>query len=61
MANQEQMALLMLKGAISDMPAEDQQKIAEAAEKIRVVMRESGEHGELALCLAAAEYAASAK
>ena len=58
MSAQEKAVVLMLKGAISELPDEDRAKVIAAAETIRTVVDEAGEHGTLALALCGAEVAA---
>lgn len=41
--------LLVLKGLISDMPEESQTKIKETADKIRILVKENGEEGSVAM------------
>lgn len=50
--------LLMLRGLIVSLEAEDQAKINEVADKLRTLMAEAGDYGALAIALVAAEYAA---
>jgi len=52
---QEEMVLLMVRGAIAGFPSEQQAKIAECAEKIRALVKEYKEEGEMACGLVAAE------
>jgi hypothetical protein len=47
--------LLILKGILSDAPPEDMEKINAAANKIRAVLAESGDYGNVALTLVALE------
>lgn len=56
--SQEKMVLYMLRGVIDEAPAEDKQKIGEAAEKIRVVIAEYGDNGKIAVALVGAEITA---
>ena len=41
--------LLVLKGLISDMPEDDQIKIKEISDKIRTLVKENGDLGNVAL------------
>jgi hypothetical protein len=45
----------MLKGIISEMPADQQAKVHEAAEKLRAVTAEYGDAGLIALALVGIE------
>lgn len=58
MAN-EQTALLILKGVISDLEPEDQERIREAAARIRQVVAEYDSLGTVALSFVMMETAAS--
>ncbi len=58
MSAQDQATLLMIKGAIFDMPSANQQKISDAANKIRAVISEFGTEGVMAAALVSAEIAA---
>lgn len=57
---EEQQTLVLIKGAIFDLPAADQQKVQAAAEIIRQVSQTHGVYGSLALALVGAEAAAAA-
>lgn len=50
-----QQALLIVKGVISDFPVETQDLIHECASRIRALLRETGDHGKVALFLVGAE------
>lgn len=50
--------LLMIKGAIFDLPSIDQEKVADAANRIRAVISEFGAAGVMAAALVSAEIAA---
>ena len=50
--------LLLIKGALADLPPEDQQKIQEMAAKLREVLAGDKAHGYVALGLIGAEAAA---
>lgn len=56
---EEQITLLMLKGAISEQAPEEQRTIKAAADQIRAVVDASGPLGVLALGLVGAELAAA--
>ena len=47
--------LLMLKGLLSDLPVEQQQKIKEITEEFKNKIKEEGENGLLAFTMAALE------
>lgn len=49
--------LLILKGAISEMPQADQDRIYKAAQDIRAIVADLGELGNCALGMVAAELA----
>lgn len=50
-------ARLMMLGAISEMPEEAQEKVNAAADKLREVLKETGDEGQIALSLVAIENA----
>jgi hypothetical protein len=52
---QEQMQLLMIKGAISDLDSAQQERVSIAAQAIRDVVAKAGEVGLVALGLVTAE------
>jgi len=52
---ESEQAALMLKGLISDMPAEFQAKVTETAERIRQIVNDTGDAGPIAIVLVAAE------
>jgi hypothetical protein len=54
----EDVQLLILKGAISNLPADQQQKVNECAEKLSATVSEYGELGLIALSLVGATEAA---
>lgn len=56
----QQAALLAIKGAIYDLPPEDQAKVKSAAEQIKAVVAENGGAGAVALSLVAVEMAVDA-
>ena len=47
--------LLLLKGAISEMTPAEQEKVKACAEKLRAVLAEYGDYGQLALALVGIE------
>lgn len=55
---QEKVTLLMIKGAIYDMPKEEQDTIATLAQQLRNIVKDAGAQGVLALALVGAEVAA---
>lgn len=57
---EEQTTLLLLKGAISDLGPDEQQKVKECAARLRSIQEEYGELGFLAFGLVGAELAAEA-
>ena len=57
---EEQQTLVMIKGAIFDLPAADQEKVKDAADTIREIAQRHGVYGSLALALVGAEAAAAA-
>lgn len=48
---EEQQTLVMIKGAIFDLPAADQEKVKDAADTIREIAQRHGVYGSLALAL----------
>lgn len=60
MSSAEETQLLILKGAISDLPAEDQAAIKGLAQQIRDLVAGGGDAGEAALALVACEVALAA-
>lgn len=52
--------LLLIKGVIFDLPAADQEKVKQCADKLNAAIKEAGVHGSLALALVGAEAAAKA-
>lgn len=57
MANTK-MELLILKGSISELEAEDQAKVKQAAQEIRDLVAKHGDQGQLGLMLVTLELAA---
>lgn len=55
----EQAQLLLLKGAITDLPLESQQKVQEAKEKLSAIIKDFGDEGRVALALVGMEIAAA--
>lgn len=56
---QDEQTLLLIKGAISDLPSDAQEAIREIAENFRRVIKEAPEgYGSIALALVGAEMAA---
>ena len=47
--------MLLLKGALSDMPEEDKQKVQDIAQTLRGIIKANGDHGAFALSLVGAE------
>lgn len=58
--NDEQVQLLLIRGAIAGMPVEDRQGVERAAMELREVVRKHNDHGLLALALVGAEKTAEA-
>jgi hypothetical protein len=58
MGKQEDIQLLVVKGAISDMPKEQREKIMECFEKIKTLTESYQGEGYIALALFGAEIAA---
>lgn len=55
---ENEVALMMLKGTIADLPQEDQDEIKDRAEKLRTILGEDNkEHGQLAMTLIGLEMA----
>lgn len=54
----EQETLLLIKGTIASLPADQQQKVAEVAETIRGLMATHPPYGLMAVALVGAELAA---
>jgi hypothetical protein len=59
MMSEEQKIVLMLKGLISEAPQDIQDKITNAAERIRAIVNESVDEGNLAVALVGAEIGAN--
>lgn len=55
--SQEKAALYMLKGVVSEMEPDEQQKVDSALEKIRAVMSEYGQAGTIAMAMISLETA----
>ena len=53
--NEDEQTLLLIKGAIAEMPAEDQHQVAECAAQLRTSVTHHGKHGAVALALVGAE------
>lgn len=53
---EERNTLLMIKGAISELNEEDQKRVHQLAEQLRIVMDSSPALGSIALALIGAEY-----
>ena len=58
MSNQNKMMVLIIKGAISDLPKEDKASASEAYQKMKDVVDQYGDSGKLALALLGAELGA---
>ena len=58
--SQEQETLWMIKGVIGELPVERLQKVTESYVKIKTIMSEYGDEGEIAIALIGAELAAKA-
>lgn len=58
MIAQDRAALLMVKGAVSDLTPEQQLKVADVASKLRALIKGAGDEGQVALALVGAELAA---
>jgi hypothetical protein len=58
--SQDEVTLLLIKGVISDLPADDQVKVKQCAEQLTTTVKEAGVYGALALALVGAEAAAKA-
>lgn len=56
--NQERVQLLLIRGAIAELPEADRKGIEIAAEKLREVVATHNDHGKMALALVGAEWAA---
>ena len=54
----EKLQLLLIRGAIAELPEEDRNGIELAAEKLREVVQTHNDHGKMALALVGAEWAA---
>lgn len=57
MHNPEQVTLLLIKGAISDLSQEDQDTVRACAHKFRTILESTGAQGMLAYALVGAEIA----
>lgn len=56
--SRETAALLMMKGVVSDLPAEAQMKVRACLEQLRAVVTEHGDEGLIALALLGLESSA---
>lgn len=54
----EKIQLLIIRGAIAELPEEDRKGIELAAAKLREVVQTHNDHGKLALALVGSEFAA---
>lgn len=54
----EKLQLLLIRGAIAELPVDDRKGIEIAAEKLREVVATHNDHGKMALALVGAEWAA---
>ena len=61
MSQQDQQIVWMIKGVIAELPEDQRNKMAEAYGKIKAVMAEYGEMGDVAAALIGAEMAAAVK
>jgi len=52
---QEELVLTLMRGAIAGLPAEQQAKVQECAEKLRALVKEYGDEGKCACGLVGAE------
>lgn len=52
---EQQAALMVLKGFISEAPADVRAKVTEAADKVRALVAEYGDEGRVALALVVGE------
>ena len=57
---EEQTTLLLIKGALSEFGADEQQKVNACADQLRSILEANGKHGLWALGLVGAELAAKA-
>lgn len=57
----DETTLLLVKGAIFDLPAADQAKVKQCADQLRASIKEAGVYGALALALVGAEAAVEAE
>lgn len=55
---QEEQVALMIRGAVAQLPQEDQMRIVECEAKIRALIAEYGEAGRMAIALIGADIAA---
>lgn len=55
---EEKQVLIMVRGIIAGLDEEDQVKIKKLAEELRKFVKDNGEHGQMALALIGAEFAA---
>ena len=58
MNNEQEVVLIMIRGAIFGMPPETQVKVEECAIKMRSLVKEYGAPGEIAVALVGAELSA---
>lgn len=55
MNDQDKLSLLLIKGSIADLPADDQARVQQAAQQLRDVVKAAGDHGVMAMALVGAE------
>lgn len=55
MNDQDKLTLLLIKGSIADLPADDQTRVQQAAQQLRDVVKAAGDHGVMAMALVGAE------
>ncbi|MFA5936519.1 MAG: hypothetical protein WC822_01430 [Candidatus Paceibacterota bacterium] len=58
---QDELILLMMRGLVAGLPAEQQKKVTECIEKIRSLVKEYGDDGVIACQLVGAELLADTK
>lgn len=56
----DEVTLLLIKGVISDLPADDQVKVKQCADQLTATVKGAGVYGSLALALVGAQAAAKA-
>jgi len=60
MSGEDKITLMLIRGELAELPAEDQRMVADAAAQLRTIVEAFGPHGLAALALVSAEANVSA-